>query len=158
MEINSMRVGIKSGAFTVLHAGHVWCIQECRKKVDWLVVLTNDDKYIMHKKGNVPIGLEDRKYILKHIKGVDEVDHFEGLNEHFWIKNFADNRLKQEFGSEAKLIVFHTIEIEDKTWVPGQSIADEIIFIPRIPPSVSQIYNEIKNGTGSRNKNSNLSD
>ena len=106
-----MLIGVKSGCFTLFHMGHIWAIQECAKQVDHLVILTNEDKYIERKKGCVPIDLESRMYMLKNIKGVDEVSTFEGFNEHWWISEFRARRLKSEFGKSAELIVFHSDEL-----------------------------------------------
>ena len=113
-----MRIGVKSGCFTLFHMGHIWAIQECAKQVDHLVILTNEDKYIERKKGCVPIDLESRMYMLKNIKGVDEVSTFEGFNEHWWISEFRARRLKSEFGKSAELIVFHSDELRNDAWVP----------------------------------------
>ena len=144
-----MRVGIKSGCWTLFHKGHVWCLQQCAKQCDYLIVLTNEDPYIMSKKGNVPIPMEDRIYILNHIVGVDEVGHFPEPTEDRWVRDFVANRL-HEFGSDAKLVVFHSDELKERHEnghrVPGQGVADEIIFIDKVakPESVSRIYNEIR--------------
>lgn len=141
-----MRVGIKSGVFGLFHAGHIFCFQECRKKCDYLIVLTNNDEYVLRKKGNVPINLNDRLYILKHIKGIDEADWFSGDTEDSWIENFKKNRLCQEFGANAELIVFHSDELEGNLSVPGERFADKIFFIPKKSrkESVTKIYNEIR--------------
>jgi len=143
-----MLVGIKSGVFLSLHAGHIWCIQEAKKKCSHLIILNNDDEYILKKKKVCPIKLKDRLYILSHIKGVDEVGYYSGPSEHSWIKNFKENRLHQEFGQNAKLIVFHSDELKDlkKEEIPGYGFADEIEFIDKInrPESVSKIFKEIR--------------
>lgn len=139
-----MRVGIKSGTWRLVLPGHIWCLEECKKHCDYLIVLTNEDKIIEDRKGFVPIGLEARKYILSNIKAVDEVGHFSGYTEDFWISCFRQERLKQEFGVDSKLVVFHTSEIQNEHWVPGKNDADKIIFIPRIEGSTTDIIKEIK--------------
>ena len=141
-----MKVGIKCGVFSLIHAGHIQCIQDCRKYCDYLILLTNEDKYVMNKKGCVPIELDDRKYILEHIKGVDEVHSYEGFNEHFWVATFKSFRLHEEFGADAKLVMLHTAELKNEIWVPGRNIADEIVFIERTErrASVSEIFEKIR--------------
>lgn len=141
------RVGIKSGAFTLLHAGHIRCFEQCKKQVDYLIVLTNSDKYIKEKKGNVPIPLMDRLYILENISFIDEVDWFSEYTEDEWIKRFYNSDLHFRFGQNAELIIFHSDEIKNQEIVPGKQYADKIIFIPKAnkPESVSQIYKEIQN-------------
>lgn len=144
-----MKVGICAGCYSLLHNGHVWYLQQAALMCDYLIALTNEDKYIENKKGCVPIPLKERMYILSNIKGVDEVGTFQGFNEHFWLSEFRVRRLRQEFGENAELIVFHTDELKNATWLPGQQIADKIIFIPKneIIASVSDIFETIKEGS-----------
>jgi len=139
-----MRIGIKSGCFSLLHAGHIFALRYAASRVDYLIVLTNDDKYVLKKKGSVPIPLKDRMSILAAIKYVNEVHWFPQSTEELWIGNFKSCRLYADFGQDAKLVVFHTIELANSDSVPAQSLADEIIFIPRIDSSVSDIFATIK--------------
>lgn len=140
-------VGIKSGAWSLWHAGHTWCIQECKKYCTYLIILANDDNYILNKKGICPINLEDRLYIISNIKGVDEVGYFSEQTEHNWIKDFKEKRFHKEF-KNAKLIVFHSDELKDwpKENLPGYGLSDEIIFIDKInrSESVTKIFSEIR--------------
>ena len=142
------KIGIKSGAWSLWHAGHTWCIQKCREYCDYLIILANDDDYVLNKKGICPISLEDRLYIIKHVNGVNEVGYFSELTEHSWIENFKNNRLYKEFGKSANLIVFHSDELKNinKEKLPGYGIADEIVFIDKInrPQSVTKIFNQIR--------------
>jgi cytidyltransferase-like protein len=64
---------VTSGGFDPLHIGHVRLIQEARKLGDRLVVLLNNDNWLMKKKGFVFMSESERKEILENIKGVDEV-------------------------------------------------------------------------------------
>jgi cytidyltransferase-like protein len=145
-----MKVGVKSGVFTLLHSGHIWCFQHCSEQVDRLIVLTNDDEYVKNKKGIVPVPLDERLIILSSIRYIDEVHSFSGPTEEIWIKPFAEQRLKQEFGDGAKLIVFHSDELEGQDYVPGQKYADEIRFVPKIKSpvqsSVTRIFEDIQGG------------
>lgn len=139
-----MRIGVKSGCWTLLHKGHIWCLKECKKYCDYLIVLTNDDNYIMKKKGSVPITLHDRIYIIKELRCVDEVHSFKQNTETIWVADFKKNRLYQEFGKDAKLIVFHSSELINRVRVPGCDEADEIVFIRKAGQSVTKMYNEIR--------------
>lgn len=139
------KIGIKSGCWTLLHAGHIWCIQECIKQCDYLIVLTNSDEYISRKKGGVaPVCLEDRLYLLKHIKGVNEVNWFSEDTEDQWIRKYKEKFLRDY--PKIELIVFHSDELKDQSWVPGMDYADEIIFIDKInrKESVTKMYNQIQ--------------
>lgn len=127
-----MIVGIKSGTFTLLGPQHIWALNECKRYCDYLIVLTNSDSYIQRKKGCVPISLWDRMYILRNIKCIDMVDTFTGDTEDKWIEAFYKNRLEKDFGKEAKLVVFHSDEMEGQKKVPGEKWTDDIIYIPKI--------------------------
>src|SRR4030043_1522384 len=62
-----------SGAFDPIHVGHIAYIREAAKLGDRLVVILNNDNFLLRKKGFVFRSFEDRKEILESIKGVDEV-------------------------------------------------------------------------------------
>ena len=62
-----------SGAFDPIHVGHIAYIREAAKLGDRLVVILNNDIFLLRKKGFVFRPFEDRKEILESIKGVDEV-------------------------------------------------------------------------------------
>jgi cytidyltransferase-like protein len=62
-----------SGAFDPIHVGHIEYIREAAKLGDRLVVILNNDIFLLRKKGFVFRSFEDRKEILESIKGVDEV-------------------------------------------------------------------------------------
>jgi cytidyltransferase-like protein len=62
-----------SGAFDPIHVGHIAYLQEAAKLGDRLVVILNNDIFLLRKKGFVFRPVEDRKAILEAIKGVDEV-------------------------------------------------------------------------------------
>jgi D-beta-D-heptose 7-phosphate kinase/D-beta-D-heptose 1-phosphate adenosyltransferase len=62
-----------SGAFDPIHVGHIAYIREAAKLGDRLVVILNNDIFLLRKKGFVFRSFEDRKEILESIKGVDEV-------------------------------------------------------------------------------------
>ncbi len=147
-ENGTFRVGIKAGAFTLLHAGHVQALRYCADRCDHLIVLTNEDRWILKKKGCVPLPLKQRLIILGSIKGVEEVHSFKSATEDFWVMDFKRNQLQQRFGLSAELIVFHDPEVSHP--VPCQSIADEIVFVPYTPPgakySVTDMFDTIRGG------------
>jgi cytidyltransferase-like protein len=62
-----------SGAFDPIHVGHIRYLREAAKLGDKLIVILNQDEFLMKKKGFVFWPFEDRKEILEAIKGVDEV-------------------------------------------------------------------------------------
>lgn len=137
-------VGIKSGSYCLWHPGHVFALNECKKRCDYLIALINDDEYVMRKKHCVPIDAAGREAIVANHRAVDETHIFSGANEHKWIMDFKVNP-HIDYG---ELVVFHSDELGSNTWVPGHTIADKIIFIPKlhspIQISTSQIFDAIR--------------
>lgn len=62
-----------SGGFDPIHFGHVRMFQEAEKLGDKLVVILNNDNWLVNKKGFVFMHEVERKEIIESIRGVDEV-------------------------------------------------------------------------------------
>lgn len=62
-----------SGGFDPVHAGHVRMILEAAKLGDRLVVIVNNDDFLIKKKRHVFMAIEERMEIINSIKGVDQV-------------------------------------------------------------------------------------
>lgn len=62
-----------SGGFDPLHIGHIRLFQEAKSLGDYLVVIVNNDNWLMKKKGYVFMPEEERKEIIEAIGCVDEV-------------------------------------------------------------------------------------
>lgn len=65
-------IGITSGYFNPIHYGHVLCITESAKSCDFLVVIVNNDRQQILKKGQIIMEENERMNIVQSIKGVDE--------------------------------------------------------------------------------------
>ena len=61
-----------SGGFDPIHTGHIRMIHEA-SKLGKLIVILNNDAFLIRKKGRAFMPLEERKEILENIKGVDSV-------------------------------------------------------------------------------------
>jgi cytidyltransferase-like protein len=61
-----------SGGFDPVHIGHIRMIREA-SKLGKLIVILNNDAFLIRKKGRAFMPLEERKEILENIKGVDSV-------------------------------------------------------------------------------------
>jgi D-beta-D-heptose 7-phosphate kinase/D-beta-D-heptose 1-phosphate adenosyltransferase len=74
-----LRVAFTNGCFDILHAGHIFVINEASKSGDKLIVAINSDKSIKRIKGSSrPIISEDqRAAIISNIVGVDAVTVFD---------------------------------------------------------------------------------
>jgi cytidyltransferase-like protein len=73
-----------SGGFDPIHVGHIELIQRARALGDRLVVILNNDNWLMLKKGFVFMPENERKAVLEAIKGVDEVvitSHIKGTTD-----------------------------------------------------------------------------
>ncbi len=62
-----------SGGFDPLHVGHIEYLEKAKKLGDKLVVILNQDMFLMRKKGHVFMPFAERKRILEALKCVDEV-------------------------------------------------------------------------------------
>ncbi|OGN33522.1 MAG: hypothetical protein A3G51_02450 [Candidatus Yanofskybacteria bacterium RIFCSPLOWO2_12_FULL_43_11b] len=62
-----------SGAFDPIHIGHIRLIKEAKRLGDKLVVILNNDNWLLNKKTQVFIHQNERKEILEAIKEVGEV-------------------------------------------------------------------------------------
>ncbi len=65
----SNRTVMVSGGFDPIHAGHIQMIRDAADHGD-VIVVANSDDWLMRKKGYVFMSFEERRAILKEIKGV----------------------------------------------------------------------------------------
>ena len=70
---NTKRVVAASGGFDPLHVGHVRLLQEAKRLGDELVVILNNDNWLMQKKGYIFMPEDQRKEILESLSVVDRV-------------------------------------------------------------------------------------
>jgi cytidyltransferase-like protein len=62
-----------SGGFDPIHVGHVRMIQEAAALGDELIVIINNDNWLMKKKGYVFMPQDQRREIIEGLKGVTQV-------------------------------------------------------------------------------------
>lgn len=67
-----MKVVIVSGYFNPLHGGHLDMIEAAAKMGDHLIVIVNNDKQQVLKKGKIILDEANRLRVLRSIKGVDQ--------------------------------------------------------------------------------------
>lgn len=67
------KVVVVSGGFDPIHIGHVRLMNEAKSLGTRLVVILNNDAWLMKKKGYVFMNHHDRKEIIENLKSVDEV-------------------------------------------------------------------------------------
>lgn len=68
-----MKVVFVSGYFNPLHGGHLDMIEAAAKMGDHLVVIVNNDKQQMLKKGKIILDEANRLRLMRALKGVDQV-------------------------------------------------------------------------------------
>jgi cytidyltransferase-like protein len=73
MESDKKIIVVASGYFDPLHVGHIECFELAKRLGDKLVVIVNNDKQSVLKKGFVFMPQEERMQIVKSLKCVDEV-------------------------------------------------------------------------------------
>jgi len=66
-------VVVVSGGFDPVHIGHIHLFRDARALGDKLIVILNDDEWLMRKKGYVFMPQNERKELLEDIRWVDEV-------------------------------------------------------------------------------------
>lgn len=67
------KIVVVSGGFDPVHVGHVRMFEAAKKLGDRLVVILNNDNWLMKKKGYVFMPEKEREEILKKFRAVDEV-------------------------------------------------------------------------------------
>lgn len=69
-----MKIGIVFGAFDLLHAGHLYHLEQCKKNCDYLIVGLHENPALERASKNSPIEtLLERQIRLRSCKYVDEV-------------------------------------------------------------------------------------
>lgn len=68
-----MKVVFVSGYFNPLHGGHLDLIEGARALGDKLIVIVNNDKQQLLKKGKIILDERNRLRLMRALKGVDEV-------------------------------------------------------------------------------------
>jgi D-beta-D-heptose 7-phosphate kinase/D-beta-D-heptose 1-phosphate adenosyltransferase len=72
----TMKIAIVSGGFDPIHSGHIEYFRCAKMFADRLVVGVNSDNWLIRKKGNFFLPLEERLNIIKSIRWVDEAVSF----------------------------------------------------------------------------------
>ena len=62
-----------SGGFDPIHIGHARMFEEAKKLGDKLVVILNNDNWLMKKKGFIFMPQEERREVIKGFRAVDDV-------------------------------------------------------------------------------------
>lgn len=95
-----MKTIIVSGYFNPLHGGHLDMIEAAAKMGDKLIVVVNNDKQQILKKGKIILDEQNRLRLMRALKGVDEVilsidteDMFQRLTLEMIAKKYPNEEL-----------------------------------------------------------------
>jgi glycerol-3-phosphate cytidylyltransferase/D-beta-D-heptose 7-phosphate kinase/D-beta-D-heptose 1-phosphate adenosyltransferase len=66
------RISIVSGYFNPIHIGHLRMIKAARELAPYLVVIVNNDRQQLLKKGRILMTEDDRRAIVAELRSVDE--------------------------------------------------------------------------------------
>ncbi|MBI2473000.1 adenylyltransferase/cytidyltransferase family protein [Candidatus Uhrbacteria bacterium] len=138
----SKKIIAVSGGFDPIHVGHVRMIQEAAALGDQLVVILNNDHWLMKKKGYVFMPQEQRKEIIEAIAGVSAVvltnhepdcadmsvcDALKEIKPDIFANGgdrFADNIpeavLARELGIETIFNIGHGGKVQSSSWLTAE--------------------------------------
>ena len=66
-----------SGGFDPVHVGHLRMFRDATRLSDKVILLLNNDEWLINKKGSFFMPFEERSKILKSLEMVDEVHGFQ---------------------------------------------------------------------------------
>src|SRR3990167_3218486 len=104
------KIGLTSGTFDLLHAGHVIHLEECKKYCDYLIVGLQTDPSIDRPEKNKPImSLEERYRLLRANRWVDAVVIYEREDELYKLDNWLPTDIRF-MGADHKGRIHHKIK------------------------------------------------
>lgn len=69
--MSNFKIGIVSGYFNPLHAGHIEYINAAKKQCDYLICIINNDDQVKLKGSALFMDEDHRKIIVENLKGID---------------------------------------------------------------------------------------
>jgi cytidyltransferase-like protein len=104
LHLSGMKVVIVSGYFNPLHGGHIDMIEAAKALGDKLIVIVNNDKQQLFKKGKIILDERNRLRLVRALKGVDEavlsIDDYETPEGERPISNTLEMIAKNHPGDE----------------------------------------------------------
>ncbi len=133
-----------SGGFDPIHIGHVRLFWHAKKLGDRLIVILNNDNWLMKKKGHVFMPEKERKEIIEAIRGVDGVfltEHTKnpkdmsicrelkilkpdifGNGGDRTSRNIPEYKLCKKLGIEMKFGLGHGGKVQSSSWLIGKIV------------------------------------
>ena len=120
-----MNIIIVSGGFDPIHSGHIAYFKSAKEIGDKLVVALNSDDWLIKKKGNFFMPLNERKVIIENLSFVDQVISFE--DDELGSATNALKKVKKMYPNDH--IVFANGGDRNKKNIPEMEVEDiEFIF------------------------------
>lgn len=119
--MKEINVGITSGYFNPFHKGHLSLIKEAKSKCDFLIVIVNNDKQQILKKGKIIMNEDERIDIIESVHFVDltvlSIDEDAGISKslEYVIKNTS-------FPAKMKFIFFKGGDRSDISTLPKEEV------------------------------------
>jgi len=116
-----MKIGFVCGAFDLLHAGHVYLLNECKRRCDYLVVGLHVDPSLERKDKNKPIeSILERQIQLIHSKFVNDVVVYEKESDipllmqalNIDVRFLGSDYAKRQLGSESNITAEEAVPIK----------------------------------------------
>lgn len=131
-----MKKGIVTGAFDLLHAGHIYLLKEAKKKCDYLIVGLHVDPSIENENKNKPIeSILERQIRLDACKYVNKIIVYEKEED---LENMF-------FYMDADIRFLGDDYLYAKKWITDPDIVPIEILSPSIRIHTSDIRERIKN-------------
>ena len=136
------KIGIVSGYFNPLHAGHLDYINVARKKCDGLVVIVNNDRQVELKGSQKFMDEEERCLIMSNLKAVKEA--FVSIDKD---KHVCQSLIFLSKKYENCEITFYNSGDRNHTWSPEKETCDtknmktEYLPLPKINSSSALLQN-----------------
>ena len=123
-----MKRVIVSGYFSPLGAGHIDILENARAAGDFLIVILNNDKQQLLRKGKIVLDESERQRVMGAVKYVDEV--VMSLDEELTVEKTLEQLAKRY--SEDKLVFMNGGSRTSETDVPEKAVCQkydiELVF------------------------------
>ena len=101
------RIGIISGGFDPIHAGHIAYIKAAAERCDYLYVGCNTDEWLERKKGKAFMPYEDRCEIVRNLEGVKAVVDFDDRDDSAFELIEQVHNMAEEIYEDFELVFFN---------------------------------------------------
>ncbi len=125
--MDKWRIGLKSGNFRLVNAGHIAALKKCAEQCDTLIVLIAEE----NRKNGPHIPIKECCFILENLSFINTVDYYTEPTEDKRISEIVDKCNVLNINPKREhFIMFHSSEWANSRFIPGEGNVDEVVFIP----------------------------